>query len=48
MQRKCKEIKRAKKLGFFLYFLPIKAEVKKDAKRNCRIHDSCPPQIIFS
>jgi hypothetical protein len=41
MQRKCKERKRLKKLGFFFFnFLPIKAKRTKDVKRNCRIHDS--------
>jgi hypothetical protein len=34
MQSKWKEIKRPKKLGFYFYFLPIKEELTKDAKRN--------------
>jgi hypothetical protein len=38
MQSKCTERKGPKKLGFF-YFLPIKAELRKDAKRDCRIHN---------
>jgi hypothetical protein len=32
----------SEKIGF-LYFLSIKEKLTKDAKRNCRIHDSWPP-----
>jgi hypothetical protein len=34
MQIKCQERKRSKKLFFYIYFLPVTAEITKDSKRN--------------
>jgi hypothetical protein len=34
------------KTSFFFFFLSIKEKLTKDAKRNCRIHDSWPPPTM--
>jgi hypothetical protein len=45
MQRKCKERKRPKKLFFF--FLPIKAELTKDAKNKTKMLGNTERQEDF-